>query len=82
MGAGHVAGDQADFKTQWLRRCVGGHVPAGEVGITQLVGGKGQRGLACVQLAISARFVQKAPRQAEGLLAERQRGRMRLANPS
>jgi len=71
----HVVRDQRNLETQRLCGRVRVHMPAGKVHVTQRVRGERQRGLAGVEFAVGAAFVQELARDSESPLEEGQRGR-------
>ena len=74
MRGRHVVSDQRNLETQRLSGRVRVHMPARKVHVAQRVRGERQRGLAGVEFAVGAAFVQELARETEGYLEEVQRG--------
>jgi len=70
MRVGNIVGNQRNFHPQRRFRLIRPDITTWQIGCTKLMGRKGQRCLAGIQLAIVARLVNKSPLQAEGFFKE------------
>ena len=69
MSVGNIVGDQRNFHSERRVRLIRLDIAPWQIGCTKLMGRKGQRCLAGVQLAI-ARLVNKSPLQSKGFFKE------------
>jgi hypothetical protein len=63
MGLLDILRDQRDFETQWLGGAVRFDMASRKIQRAQFMGGKCQRGLPCLELAVGSGFMQKTPLQ-------------------